>query len=329
MPNLKIALLTFLFSLSLFATESKILTSDQYIQFARGNKIKFAKGSEVKYRDDGSILYVFAKGNTDELATWTTKANVSYKMHCGSKILRSSQSIHSASLIWFYPSGEYKRGCVAVSTFDFKTAQVNGKVGFNSDIALFESGEIEYLSSIDQGKASVFETELTLKSRSEINFHSDGRLRFFTPAREQVYTCESQYGHIIYQQITPEVSISLFEDGLIERAIIGQDISLHGVVVSKGSGVIFDRLKKPTSSAPYLLVVFLTRNHQLVTSDGYSLEASSVKFKQQGVIELVEIAKNFDFKRPDNGRIVSVRVGDLVYFDEKMNISKIDFKVKR
>ncbi len=331
MTNLILIFSLLLMSLNAWAQSSnaKILEKDQYLEFARGNKIFFKKGTEVNYRDDGSILFVFSDQRTDKLATWTTKKGIVYNFHCGAKLFRSSGDIHGASLIWFHPSGEYQRGCVSVSTPSFSTPQVTGSMSFNSVIELSEEGELIYLSSVHSGYAEVFNKTLQLAQRKEINFHPDGSLRFFTPAKNQTYVSPSRYGDVVFGQRTPEVSISLFENGMIERGILAKSKRFNGINVPARSGLIFDDSTNPSDPYPFIYAVLLDSNYTFESNDGYSVVTRSFKFHEKGYVSLVEVAEKFVFIRPDDNKEVRVQVGDLVHFDENKVVSKIEFRVQR
>jgi hypothetical protein len=283
--------------------------------FIRGNT--FLAHSEVYLNTDGSISTIISY--EPQAIGWKLPQGRVLPIECGQKKNRWGDLV--PRVVNFYPNGEYKSGCSAKSAVSFPEA--GGKeIAVFGDIDLLRNGGLAYASRVSTGRLSVNGQEVDLLPGSELAFHPSGAPYFFTLFHGQSFRAkQAQFGPALFTQNAGlPVSTTLFENGAVERGILGQELPLPelGLTIPAGSGVAFDQ-----KGGELAISLALFSRPVRLQAGGYSfLIKKAVSNPEVGHME-VTTDEAFTFTHPDSGAQMDVPPGSLILLSETREILAI------
>ncbi len=338
-----------LFSFSYAERTSRTLQHDEVIEFVRGNTIQFPKGSVLDYLD-GVLLNVMVNGSYLEESQWETASGDIYPIYCGpvpgSLRPGSVAGSKSAPLVWFHPNGEYYRGCHVLTTIDLASTNYQLKTGVGSDLALYDDGSIEYVSSIYDGRILMHNQWLELEPRSEFYRYKNSKLKFFRPKFNETLSAKTKYGVINFKQVQDKkrpVTWTFHEkDEHVRSAIIGQKLPLKNFELNPGDGVTFAiceggqesgqfgeyRYCETSDTVPYIDTVNLSKATTIQTKNNNLIKTRFVSFTQEGHLFKLILDEDLKFTNKE-GKIIPLEAGDFVYLSKDLEIIDYILRLKR
>jgi hypothetical protein len=283
--------------------------------FIRGNT--FLAHDEVYLNTDSSISTIVSY-EPQELS-WELPQGRVLKIDCGQK--KNMWGDLVPRVVNFYPNGEYKSGCSAKDVVSFP--ETNGKeVAVFGDIDLLQNGGLAYASRVSTGDLSVNGQEVGLLPGSELAFHPSGAPYFFTLIHGQSFRVkQAQFGEVLFTQNAGlQVSTSLFENGAVERGIIGQELSFPelDLKIPAGSGVAFDQ-----KGGELAISLALFSQPMRLQAGSYSFLIKKAGFNpEMGHMEVTS-DEAFTFTNPDSGTQMDVPPGSLILLSETREILAI------
>jgi hypothetical protein len=286
--------------------------------FARGNA--FPSSDTVYLREDGSISVMVSRA--PETLEWKLADSRALSLDCGMK--RNGWGDLVPRIVSFHENGEYKNGCALTAPFSFRygpnSVEASGSIDLHSNLSLAYAGKI--LS----GKLKIGGKLVDLLPGTEIAFHANGLPNFFTLAKEESFRSnQGQFGELLFAQnsLRP-VSTTLFEDGSVEKGILGKDMPLTelGIIVPAGSGIGFSLENGKLS----FWLAILSAN-QRILAQGNPFTASRVGVDQQSKKYEAVVAETFTFKGPD-GQLMDIPPGSIVTLSDTLEILSIRVPAK-
>ncbi len=252
-----------------------------------------------------------------DVISWKTKWN-EWSLNCNERPVVNGL-ILPQRMIYFHKNGQYLRGCDSFIEMPITLQDNRGEVIVSqfAAIDLHSSGKLAYAAKIERGNILIGDKKVELTPKSEVAFYPDGQIHFFTPKAQTQITVSSVLGPIRIQQFeSPLVSVSLFQNGYLERARLGSDLNLNGILIPKGSAVLFEEayLSASKFSKPITLEI-----------DGYRIKATQALFWENHSPSSIEVAEEFIFITPDEARIeIPVPVGSKISMSRSGKIAHIE-----
>ena len=319
-----ITLLTLLLPPSVFADGDVILEADFIGTFIRENTFVFKEGSNLYSNKTGGIEGSDIDYPRPEPVIWKLVDGQSMSMACGLLPKTPMQPNGAIRFVRFHFNGEYKRGCSIINKVTFKVNEDSVLPLSGSRIELHPSGQLAYTNRTQEGTVVLNDQSIDIEPLKEIMYNDNGSLRFFTPKKGSQFKLKTEkYGTLQFEQQTSStVSMSLFENGHIERAILGQELELKNVTLPQGSGITFS---ENSSGIPTIFTAILTDNLTVETSDGYSLKTKLPRFREDGSVEALVLAEKIFFTNPNNStQSMEVFPKSQIFLDESGVISGIN-----
>lgn len=285
------------------------VTSPVTFNFARGNT--FTASDTVYLHKNGNISTVVST-NTQEL-NWITPSGQIAKFDCSAKLAPNLDKI--ARAVSFHENKEYKGGCTSYGGIDFVDDKTNLRAFGNIDVT--PDFKLIYAQKAD-GSVRIGNEMIHLYPGREIAKHNSGEVRFCTPDIGVQFSVDHPtYGKLLFTQKNDKpTSAQFFDNGMIERGILAQDI-IHNELklpISKGSGVLFSREEN------YLIYGMIFSAPIDIKAQEYVISTSSLIWDTKRKFYNATVAASFTFKMPETGALLNVPVGSIVGLDYNWKI---------
>ncbi|HAG92337.1 MAG TPA: hypothetical protein DCL41_10710 [Bdellovibrionales bacterium] len=297
-----------------------ILAKDTSVELARGNKFDFYKGDKLALHPNGFVASSVINHPLGKTNTWKLPSGQEVILNCGKIPPSSFNPVGAVRVVRFYESGEYERGCDLQTTTTLPLPMGEVTLSYASKLELFESGSLKYGSYVRKGSLTLFDSKFELQPRSEIYFFSDTQISFCTPkSGEHFKAWTTQFGTLEFVQPEKTVSISLFENGEIKRAIVKNALEMGGLEIPPFSQIVLSRIedkegKEPTEGPTYLAGAVLSEPRIFSSMDGYKIETLVPGFNRAEQVIGVVANKAFTFTNPDSNEEFVVKKEARVHF---------------
>jgi hypothetical protein len=235
----------------------------------------FPASDEVFLRENGTISLIVSTAS--EAIDWKISGSRVLPLNCGPK--KNNWGNPVPRMVSFHENGEYDRGCSAAKPVEFSVPG-GGIIEAQGDLDLNPDQTLAYASSLVRGSLRLKSGEVGLKPGSEIAFHENAQPHFFTMAAGQSFRAhQGEFGEILFVQNPHRpVSTGLFENGSVERGIIGQNVPFRelGISIPEGSGLVFTQ----KAGLPRILLAILSMKAEIEAVNN-SFFASRVGLNQE------------------------------------------------
>lgn len=314
------------FSLKASADNKNItLQVPHTMEFARGNSMTFPAGTTL-YRnfseDQGSQISSAAVVQPmPNYVDWLLPSGQNLLLDCSARRPTATIPYLRVRMVRFFPNGEYLGGCSTVDYAFFKNSTSSIKVLPLSDLSLNKKTQLEYAGLIADSYVVIKNQQILLKQRSEINFYPNGRVDFFTPKKNQSFVTPTTLGKLFFKQSKDNAYFRFFDDGHIQKGVLGQNLTIDNFDLPPGTGVSF--AQEDDSVDKYLKVALLQKELVVATGDGYKLKTNTLMFHSNLQLSAAQVSQPFQFTNPSTGAILFVPSGSQVFFDQDRVIREI------
>lgn len=304
------------------AVSSVVLSKNTSVELIRGNTFELVAGETLGLHPNGMMSYTHIGRAIQKPQKWILEDRQEVLLTCG-KIRPNSMQPHGMMrVLKFYDNGEYERGCDIINQVEFTISNDKVKAANSAKLELQKSGKLKYASRVSSGTVVVNGKELQLQPGSEIYYHSDKQIDFFTMKAGQSFTSETvQFGNLEFIQPERTVSVSIFKDGQIKRAIVNDTLEVGGLTIAPGSGLMFDKFRnqggQPIESSPaFLASAVLSEPAIYKTADGYEIETKLPGFNMAEQVVGIVVNKAFVFTHPETGKKMTINQNARVHLKD-------------
>lgn len=282
------------------------------LAFARGNR--FTVSGEVYLHATGAISLVAVAEKNNEVE-WAMPNGKIAKLDCS---LRRTNIGDMGRMVAFHKNLEYRSGCDAPYGVEFTDAAGTELKAFGS-LEVGENFELVFASQVGSVRLKLGEESVALLLGTNINYHANGKVKFFTMQHGEVFTADQgELGTIKFtQKEGKHSSTTLFDDGKVQKGVLAQELIFAplNLLIPKGSGIAFSRDGGKIEIADMILAAA-----QTVQLKGHIVVAARVFVEGTG-FSLVT-AEPFTFHVP-SGQEIPVAAGFLVSFNHDLEITLI------
>ncbi len=270
--------------------------------------LPFIDGNKFPVRIDG---YVHRNGNISTLSVmedqdilWKRPDGKSVRFACTPRYYNGAKGPRMVS---FHENRQYKMGCDTPYGEEFIDA-AGSKITVFASLEVSDKFELRHAGKIGTTQLKLPSNPVTLLAGTELNYHANGKPRFFTLVHGEVFTAEQgKYGKIKFtQKEGKHVSTTLFENGSVERGILAEAIQHQDLPfqLEAGIGVSFD--------ADLVLTGMIFSSPKEVQAKDYKILVDRFMWDRQRGFYNLNVAEDFFFVNPENNDFVLVPRGSLV-----------------
>lgn len=287
-------------------------------------RLPFRDGNELTVRMDG---YVHRNGSISILTMmeaedirWVRPDGRVLRLVCSARFYNG---VAGPRIVSFHENRQYKSGCDTPYGEEFVDGN-GSKISVFGSLEVSADFELRHAGKVGTSHLNLGSTSVTLLAGTELNYHNNGKPRFFTMVHGQVFESEQgAYGKLSFTQKEGKHTVTILqENGSVEKGILAQEVKHRELpfVLEKGTGVGFD-------SESVLTDMIFVQPKVIEAKGDYKINSSRFFWdRAKGYYNLV-VAEEFFFVNPENGNFILVPVGSLVGLN--MNWEVIGIQIPR